>query len=69
MVDYCDFHINRLRKFELLSLSTETIMRKLKLKEFERDCLMDIDEYSKDFETNFPELDLKVFENEEREKF
>ena len=47
MIDYCEFYINRLRKFESLSLSTAQILRTISSGEFQRNYMMNFEEYIK----------------------
>ena len=62
--DYCDYYINKLRKFEHLGISTEEIMRNINSSSYQENIIMTNDEYSEDFATNFPKIYLSYIELE-----
>ena len=66
--DYLEFYINKLRRFEHLSLTIEQTMRLIKSKEFEKKNMMAFEEYQEAFKVNFSQLDLTLLDDETREK-
>ena len=69
MKDYMEFYINKLRRFEYLSLTTEEVMHLIKSKQFENKCMMHIAEYEEEFIKDFRQLDLTLFTDEIKKTF
>ena len=70
MVDYCTFYVNKLRKFEELSVPTYHIMKILNSKDWKEKYLMNLQEYEKEFTQVFSQqLDLEKLDQETKESF
>jgi len=69
MLAYCEFYINRLRKFQQLNVRTIDIMESVISNQFRSNYAMDDNEYEEDFFNCYPEIKLQGVNSEKKSEF
>ena len=64
LLEYCEYYINKLRKFSALGIKTQDFMKNFEKPSYQEQYFMELEEYSTEFVDNFPTFDFEGLDQE-----